>query len=399
MTDDQVQSFYAGEQIFGEGQRGDVAYLIRRGSVQVFAVREGKRVTIRTLGEGAWLGEMSAISGQPRSASAVAAVPSELLVIPAARVQELLNQGDTLARSLVTSLIERLRDETEVTLAKASGQHPIVATANLLAMEGQLMLAQKAATAPQGYGRAPLGAGNSVVPLDVVDVPMARASRLISDLLGMPRERVRSLFKTMAGLNLINLVPPRGEPKLQYRPSEIVKNAENISRSFGEMVDQRMQVESEYLDLDEIVQDYGVDPKKFYKKLIRADFPQEFVIFRKAEALKEFKERGPAFFEELRAKEPSQFDSIDDVEYVSIELLRAELAQMEPYHVAVLVRFIVEAETRDRMLSALSGHMRKIIEQTLESIPESEQNRSRELGLELIGRLKATLMANRKAVS
>ncbi|HET7292818.1 MAG TPA: cyclic nucleotide-binding domain-containing protein [Vicinamibacteria bacterium] len=69
-----------GDILVSQGEAGDSLYILVTGAVRVYARgAEGRAVPVCVLGEGAFFGEMAAISGQPRSATIVAATPAELL--------------------------------------------------------------------------------------------------------------------------------------------------------------------------------------------------------------------------------------------------------------------------------------------------------------------------------
>ena len=59
----------AGEELFSEGSPGDRAYIITRGSCEVFRVENGERVCLRRMGRGETFGETAIFSGHARSAS------------------------------------------------------------------------------------------------------------------------------------------------------------------------------------------------------------------------------------------------------------------------------------------------------------------------------------------
>lgn len=395
MPGEEIQRFFAGQQIFAEGERGDASYIVLSGSVEVFCVRDGKRVSLRKLGPGSSLGEMAAISGEVRSTSALAVVPTELRVISAERLRASLDQCDVLTRAIMDSLIERLRQETLMTVSSATALNPVVATAMILALEGKLLLSQRMAA--KSNASPTRGAAGSGTPNgDTVELSLSLTARQISELLGYPRSQMRSTFKTMAGMNLLSILPPQHEPKLQFRPSDIVRNAENICRSFGEMVEQRLKVDAEYMDIDELAENFGVNRTLLYKKIMRADFPDDLVVFRKREALEAFEVHARPYFEELRPKDPALFDHIDDIEHVPTEVIKQEVARFEPYSLAVLVKFQQEEETRKRLLGALSTNMRTVIEKTIKTIPASEAEQAVQIGNDLIERLKNTLLAQKQ---
>lgn len=396
MPEEEIQRFFAGQQIFAEGERGDKSYIVLSGNVEVFCVRDGKRVTIANLGAGSSLGEMAAISGETRSTSALAVEPSELRVISADRLRASLENCDLLTRAIMDSLIERLREETRSTIGSATALNPVVATSMILALEGKLQLSQRLA-ANKGSGGPGRGAAGASAGGDTVELSLARAARQISELLGYPRAQMRSTFKTMAGMNLLSIQPPQHEPKIQFRPGDIVRNAENICRSFGDMVEQRLKVDAEYLDIDDLAENFGVNRAKLYRKIMRADFPDDLIVFRKREAQEAFEVHGRPYFEELRPKDPALFDHINDIEHVPLDIIRQEAARFEPYSLSVLIKFQSEEETRKRLLASLSTNMRSVIEKTLKTIPASEADQAVQIGNDLIERLKTTLLAQKQA--
>lgn len=72
-------SFKRGDVILKEGARGDSLYMLTSGSVKAFQKKAGKQVPIGELEEGAFFGEVSILTGKPRSASIVATTACELL--------------------------------------------------------------------------------------------------------------------------------------------------------------------------------------------------------------------------------------------------------------------------------------------------------------------------------
>lgn len=62
-----------GRIIFSQGDQGDAFYIIQSGAVQVVLHNRGGPEVIRVLGQQEWFGEMALLSGEPRSATIVAA--------------------------------------------------------------------------------------------------------------------------------------------------------------------------------------------------------------------------------------------------------------------------------------------------------------------------------------
>lgn len=73
-------TFEPGEIVVTEGEPGDSLFVLSSGQVRVFARDQaGRNHQVRTLDEGEFFGEISLVTGQPRTATVVAATPCDLL--------------------------------------------------------------------------------------------------------------------------------------------------------------------------------------------------------------------------------------------------------------------------------------------------------------------------------
>ena len=108
----QVVQFPASALIFREGEAGDCAYVVVRGSVQVFAIdRNGDEVVLAQLKELDQVGEQSLLSGHSgcRNASVRACEDTTLLRIPKAEFQKILVQRQTLSDLLSATGQQQVR--------------------------------------------------------------------------------------------------------------------------------------------------------------------------------------------------------------------------------------------------------------------------------------------------
>jgi diguanylate cyclase (GGDEF)-like protein len=118
MTESQALSFSEKSVIFREGDTTNEMYIILTGDVRITkATGDGKSLVLAELGPGAMIGEMSLISGQPRSATATAITDTTLKVITKAIFTKTASGIPAWAMCIARVLIERLR-QTNITLKK-----------------------------------------------------------------------------------------------------------------------------------------------------------------------------------------------------------------------------------------------------------------------------------------
>jgi CRP/FNR family transcriptional regulator, cyclic AMP receptor protein len=118
-TGGKAERIPAGETIFAEGKRGllfrDKMYLLISGEIDLMA----KKKVIATLKAGEIFGELAAIDGAPRTASAVAKTPCKVIGLGEKQFYEALRRKPAFALMLMSVMIGRLRDT--ITRLAASG--------------------------------------------------------------------------------------------------------------------------------------------------------------------------------------------------------------------------------------------------------------------------------------
>ena len=91
-----------------EGKGGREFFVIVEGSADV--LKDGKRVN--TVHEGDFIGEISLVTGQPRTASVQATSPVRVLVITSRNFSKLLDGSPEIQRKILLATAERLSDAT-----------------------------------------------------------------------------------------------------------------------------------------------------------------------------------------------------------------------------------------------------------------------------------------------
>jgi CRP-like cAMP-binding protein len=106
-----VRGYPRGTALFHEQQAPDRVVVLLSGCVKLSALSDdGREVVLAIRGPGDLLGELSAIDGRPRSATATALEPVEALVVPASDFRTFLERNPRVSLLVVAMLSRRLRD-------------------------------------------------------------------------------------------------------------------------------------------------------------------------------------------------------------------------------------------------------------------------------------------------
>lgn len=103
-----VRIFAAGEDLIRQGDEGAELFVLQLGSAVVLVAQEGREpLEVARLGAGAFVGEMSLVTGEARSATVRAVTPCECLVVSADALRPLLEESPDLAGRLSEVLVAR----------------------------------------------------------------------------------------------------------------------------------------------------------------------------------------------------------------------------------------------------------------------------------------------------
>lgn len=117
-----LRRYTASELLFREAEPGDSLFVIRSGQIRVEIEQpDGSRLTVARRGPGEIFGEMSLLTGAPRSATVVADTELEVVVVDKAAFAGLLLADPAIAEGLSAILAER-QAETEARVAEAAGR-------------------------------------------------------------------------------------------------------------------------------------------------------------------------------------------------------------------------------------------------------------------------------------
>ena len=100
-----------GQTVMHAGDRSDYVYFILTGSLKVVVSDEdGREVILSILGQGELFGEMGIFGEHPRSASVVAVVPVDLVMLPKNDFRTIMQENFEVAWRIMCNLADRLRN-------------------------------------------------------------------------------------------------------------------------------------------------------------------------------------------------------------------------------------------------------------------------------------------------
>jgi small-conductance mechanosensitive channel len=103
----EAKIFSPNEPIVRKGQEGKSMFVVHKGSVKIQILDNGAPKTVATLQEGEIFGEMGLFTGEPRSATVIAAEETEVLEIKHTAVKPLFKKNPSLMEALSETIAER----------------------------------------------------------------------------------------------------------------------------------------------------------------------------------------------------------------------------------------------------------------------------------------------------
>lgn len=143
----------AGQILFTQGEPSEHLYVVRSGRIRIVVTSpRGDELTLTVLGPGDSFGELSVIDGSPRSATAEALEPVELLAVGAVEARQVLEREPAILLAAAAELAAMVR--------RLTGNAGDLVFLDLPRRLAKLLLTE-AATGPDGRLRTQLGMSQS----------------------------------------------------------------------------------------------------------------------------------------------------------------------------------------------------------------------------------------------
>jgi len=181
------KDFQNGEMLMTEGDTGEEAYLILKGSVRVVKERAGKKIVLGLLKSGDIVGEMSLIRKEKRSASVEAVEQTQAAVLNREVLSQNLKKLPPYMEKIVSTLTDRLRIANE-----KIHPHLVRDCTYVILKQLHLLYWYKLKNKPEAAALS-----------ESVKTHIMIAE--ISEDLGLPRERVSIVISQAAKLKIIDI--------------------------------------------------------------------------------------------------------------------------------------------------------------------------------------------------
>jgi len=271
-----IKTYLKGQTIFKEGDPGNLAYLIRSGSVDIYKVMNNKKILLERLQPGEIFGEMSIISKEPRSANAGANEYTELVVINQKDLEVSINKSLPIVQALANLLIKRLRHTSEMIR-----EHP---TNNIfLSVSNLLYLMHENITLPKK------GKGEYLLSESKDHLIYTEACQVLKDTLSLTQVEIDGVMQYLLELGLIELkqvkIAPMVIKKVVSIP-EIDKFLERIQEYAKEWKPEKGSFiqDLEFIDIEEFSKISGLTIDNIVEKFSQKEIPLELLYLHKAGA-------------------------------------------------------------------------------------------------------------------
>lgn len=140
-------NFNKDDEIIKEGDDGSSLFIVRSGFVKISVMKDGEDTTLAYLKDGNYFGEMAVIKGEKRTATVTAMTRVSAVALMGEDFKELLEQFPGIREKIEATIKAREKEAKELAddqnkkkLLKITGEHGLVQSDNMLAMDMTLCI-------------------------------------------------------------------------------------------------------------------------------------------------------------------------------------------------------------------------------------------------------------------
>lgn len=349
-----TKSFFKGQEIFKVGQESSVAYMIKKGAVNIFKVVNNEKIILARLGEGEIFGEMGVIGGGCRSASAEAAEYCDLVILTDHMVMKLMNQCPKTIQYMIRLLSKRLARTNDMVQAKGHRSDFISICRILdLCFRNHLNMPREQAKKERNYD---------------LGLDLNKLCKTIRSIILVSQSEIDAVLAKLKSLRIVDIKDLRAgkafpEKYIQIAdPDTFVEVTNNLYKELKKSSGYSSS-ELQVVDIYEIATMLETEPNVLYKKMAQEDFPESMFMFDRQKVLEWASSKEPGYFSKVIKKKKglNELEDIDDIVFVDNATLKQVFNKLG-YHKLGLLMSLAEDEARKKILANLAKKIAKIVQ-------------------------------------
>ncbi|MGL1860898.1 MAG: cyclic nucleotide-binding domain-containing protein [Pseudodesulfovibrio sp.] len=375
-----VKSYFKGQSIYKEGQKGTIAFMIQKGSVNVYRTVDGKKVVTDRLGRGEIFGEMGPLSGNERSSSAEAAEYCDLMILTEQVIQTLLSRCPKTIQHLTKIFIRRLRKAADSSLQKTH-KSSFLSICRILEMAHNCHTSMKPADAKN-------------VPGHKQGLAATAFAKQVKQILLVSQLEIDNTIDQLSALKIIT-VTKHGSGKAFGERYLAVNDmvtffqvASNLHKELSKT--SALEPELEYIDIHDLAEEVEALPEVLYKKMANMEIPETLFFFHKNSALTWAGDQEEDFFKRVKRKKKkiADLEDVNDLVFVDNSTCKEVFAKLGYYKLGVLLS-VAEEESKKKILGNLAKKIAKIVQDEAEERGPADPAEAEDVSDELIEMVKA----------
>ena len=376
------QRVYAGDVLYTENMPAHHMYVVKEGIVDIYMIREEKRVVVESLGAGQCFGMAPHVGkGAKRVNNAAARTYCELYLVSNDVLDADMQKAPTLTTSLLKALSDRLSTAHEIIATRVNYQPEVMVYAQLLHLLGVADVGRAVINQAKAGG----GGQQQVIASPLLSEVFLQARAL----LGHSDQHIRTCLSKLINLHLIRVEDEKGNGKrVFFSPVDIVAQARKITNNQEEP----KKVDYEYISVDEFATMVELDRSLLLRKLASSEFADDIFTFRKSEVLRLLNDKGKKFFAERKIKTPDEFTDVLDLEFADQKSIFTMVAQHDTLDIAKVLKLVDSDVVKQKLLGALSRTKREEVEQDMDSIPQVDPIEAQQIGSRMVGTVKKIML-------
>ena len=375
-----IKSFYKDQSIYKEGQKGTVAYMIQKGSVNIYRTVDGKKIMTDRLGRGEIFGEMGALSDSLRADSAKAAEYCDLMVLTEQVIQTLLSRCPKTIQHLTKLLIRRLRKACDINPQKTH-KNSFLSICRILEMTCMCHTSMKPAEA-------------KCISNHKQGIAASEFSKQVKNILLVSQLEIDNTLDQLAALKIITLATHGSGKAFSERYIQIsdmktfFQVASNLHKELSKT--SALEPELEYIDIHDFAEEVEAQTDILYKKMANMEVPETLFFFHKSSALAWADDQEDDFFKRVKRKKKSikDLEDINDLVFVDNTTCKEVFAKLGYYKLGVLLS-VAQEEAKNKILGNLAKRIAKIVQDEAEARGPADPAEAEDVSDELIEMVKA----------